>query len=291
MLILILEDNAVTEQSYEKVIIAICEGQHDVAFLSRVLLVNGFSLQNKKIGQLPKPFNKRFEVELTEVRVPDRKLGFQAPGPNLPSVSFVKDGRLVFVHNLNGDGRVKERQKLIKMYRDLSGEDDFSIQIPYRFLYFFDADDIGIQKRLNEIHEEVGLDDSIALSNGSVITFDGVEWGGYIFHDVQTDVGTLEDLLLSHFDNKVASLKSSIETFLLSNQLEEERTKRFIFNEDGEAYTGKSKYYAKKSVLGVFGQLQFSGSSNAVMINQTDFLRAVDISGCQQCSIINGLFD
>ncbi|HHA1451641.1 TPA: hypothetical protein ACOEDJ_001459 [Enterobacter asburiae] len=279
------------EQPYEKVIIAICEGQHDVAFLSRVLLVNGFTLENKKIGQLPVPFNKRFEVELSEVRVPDKKLGFQAPGPNLPSASFKKDGRLVFVHNLNGDGRVRERQKLIEMYRELSGDDDFSTMIPYRFLYFFDADDIGIQERLTEIHDEVGLDESITLSNGSVVSFDGVEWGGYIFHDVQTDVGTLEDLLLNHFDNKVVSLKTSIEEFLLSNRLDEERTKTFVFNEGGEEYTGRSKYYNKKSVLGVFGQLQFSGSSNAVMINQTDFLRAVDIRGCQQCIIISGLFD
>lgn len=85
---MIFEDEKVTEQSYQKVIIAICEGQHDVAFLSRVLLVNGFSLEDKKIGQLPIPFNKRFEAELSEVRVPDRKLGFQTPGPNLPSASF-----------------------------------------------------------------------------------------------------------------------------------------------------------------------------------------------------------
>jgi len=279
------------DKSYEKVIVAICEGQHDVAFLSRVLLVNGFSIQDKKIGQLPEPFNKRFEVELTEVRVPDRKLGFQAPGPNLPSVSFEKDGRLVFVHNLNGDGRVKERKKLIKMYRDLSGDDDFSIQIPYRFLYFFDADDIGVRDRLSEIHGEVGLDESVELSNGKVVTFEGIEWGGYIFHGDQADKGTLEDLLLSHFDNKVTSLKSSIETFLVSNRLDEERTKRFIFNEGVEAYSGKSKYYTKKSVLGVFGQLQFSGSSNAVMINQTDFLKAADIVGCQQCILINTMFD
>lgn len=280
-----------TEQSYQKVIIAICEGQHDVAFLSRVLLVNGFSLEDKKIGQLPIPFNKRFEAELSEVRVPDRKLGFQTPGPNLPSASFKKDDRLVFVHNLNGDGRAIERQKLIKMYRELSGNDDFSTQIPYRFLYFFDADEIGIYQRLTEIHEEVGLDDTITLSNGSVVTFDEVEWGGYIFHDIETDVGTLEDLLLSHFDNKVESLKSSIETFLGINRLEEERTKRLIFDGNQETYTGRSKYYDKKSILGVFGQLQFSGVSNAVLINQTDFLRAEDIRHCQQCSIISGLFD
>lgn len=46
----------------------------------------------------------------------------------------------------------------------------------------------------------------------------------------------------------------------------------------------------KKSVLGMYAQLQFSGVSNAVLISNTDFLKAVDINGCQQCTLINRLF-
>lgn len=60
ILILILEAKIVSV-SYNRVIVAFCEGQHDVAFLSRILLVNGFLLQDLKIGQLPPPFDKRFE--------------------------------------------------------------------------------------------------------------------------------------------------------------------------------------------------------------------------------------
>ncbi|MFC3395082.1 hypothetical protein [Brenneria rubrifaciens] len=275
---------------YNKVIVAFCEGQHDVAFLSRVLLVNGFLLQDLKIGQLPPPFDKRFAKELSQVRIPDKKLGFQPNGPKLPSVCFFKNGNLIFIHNLNGDGRNSERNQLITMYKELSGTDDFSLEILYRFLYFFDADNHGIDARITEIRTEIGLEDAVALNNGNIVEFGGCEWGGYIFHDIQTQLGTLEDQLLGYFHNKNQSLRQDIVTFLQANQLREESTKKFLSSSTGEHYNGRAQYYEKKSILGIYAQLQFSGVSNAVLINHTDFLRAADINGCHQCSMINSLF-
>ncbi|MDH8308113.1 hypothetical protein QIG59_28115, partial [Klebsiella pneumoniae] len=72
-----------------------------------------FLLQDLKIGQLPPPFDKRFEKELSQVRIPDKKLGFQPNGPKLPSVCFYHDGNLIFIHNLNGDGKSRERAELV----------------------------------------------------------------------------------------------------------------------------------------------------------------------------------
>ncbi|HIG3681468.1 hypothetical protein ACUWCN_23085 [Klebsiella pneumoniae] len=276
--------------SYNRVIVAFCEGQHDVAFLSRILLVNGFLLQDLKIGQLPPPFDKRFEKELSQVRIPDKKLGFQPNGPKLPSVCFYHDGNLIFIHNLNGDGKSRERAELVTMYKELSGTDDFSIEIAYRFLYLFDADELGIDARITDIKNEIGLEEATQLSNGSIIDFDGSEWGGYIFHDIQTQLGTLEDQLLGYFHNKSQQLQQDILSFLQTNLLIQERTKRFISSNAGESYIGRSQYYEKKSVLGMYAQLQFSGVSNAVLISNTDFLKAVDINGCQQCTLINRLF-
>ncbi len=275
---------------YNKVIVAFCEGQHDVSFLSRILLVNGFLLENKKIGQLPSPFDKRFAKELGDIRIPDKKLGFQPNGPKLPSVFFSKEKTLVFIHNLNGDERESERKELIKMYKDLSGIDDFSIKIPYRFLFFFDADEHGIDARINKIRTEIGIDDATQLSNGSVLDFEDNEWGGYIFHDIKNKFGTLEDQLLGYFLNKNLSLKNDIETFLRKHQLESDNTRKFISSNIEERYKGASQYYEKKSILGVYTQLQFSGVSNAVMINQTDFIKVTDIRNCQQCITIFGLF-
>lgn len=282
--------------SYNKVIVAFCEGQHDVAFLSRILLVNGFLLQELKIGQLPSPFDKRFATELSQVSIPDKKLGFQPNGPKLPSVCFHKDENLIFIHNLNGDGRDRERTELVKMYKELSepgepGEDDFSIQIPYRFLYFFDADNHGIDARIIEIKNEIGLDEDIVFLNGSIVVSKGNEWGGYIFHDIQTRLGTLEDQLLGYFHNKNQMLQPEIINFLHANQLADERTKRFVSSNTEERYNGRTQYYEKKSILGIYAQLQFSGVSNAVLISNTDFLKAVDITGCEQCNLITSMFN
>ncbi|OVU90535.1 hypothetical protein B6I94_07965 [Klebsiella pneumoniae] len=93
------------------------------------------------------------------------------------------------------------------MYKELSGTDDFSIEIAYRFLYFFDADELGIDARITDIKNEIGLEEATQLSNGSIIDFDGSEWGGYIFHDIQTQLGTLEDQLLGYFHNKSQQLQ------------------------------------------------------------------------------------
>ncbi|HBY6009932.1 TPA: hypothetical protein MIZ77_26270, partial [Klebsiella pneumoniae] len=114
------------------------------------------------------------------------------------------------------------------MYKELSGTDDFSIEIAYRFLYLFDADELGIDARITDIKNEIGLEEATQLSNGSIIDFDGSEWGGYIFHDIQTQLGTLEDQLLGYFHNKSQQLQQDILSFLQTNLLIQERTKRFI---------------------------------------------------------------
>lgn len=90
------------------------------------------------------------------------------------------------------------------------------------------------------------------------------------FHDVQTQLGTLEDQLLGYFHNKSQQLQQDILSFLQTNLLIQERTRRFISSNAGESYSGRSQYY-EKSVLGMYAQLQFSGVSNAVLISNTDF--------------------
>ncbi|HFT3190286.1 TPA: hypothetical protein ACHV3Y_005306 [Klebsiella variicola] len=158
------------------------------------------------------------------------------------------------------------------------------------FYTFFNADELGIEARITEIKNEIGLEESTQLSNGSIIDFDGSEWGGYIFHDVHTQRGTLEDQLLGYFHNKSQQLQQDILHFLQTNVLLLERTRRFVSTNAGESYSGRSQYYEKKSVLGMYAQLQFSGVSNAFLISNTDFLKAVDINRCQQCALINSLF-
>jgi len=96
-----------------KIIIAFCEGQHDIAFLSKILFIDGFKPYKKKIKDFIKPLNEQFIKKLPNKEIGDKKLGFQSDYM-LPSVALYKDEKiLVFLHNLNGDGKKNERNKIL----------------------------------------------------------------------------------------------------------------------------------------------------------------------------------
>lgn len=275
---------------FDRIIVALCEGQHDVAFLSRLLLVNDFITYNKKIKEFPWPFSDRFQTELSNISIPDKKLGFQAPSALLPSIAFHKENTWVFLHNVGGDSQADSRNKLIRMYRELSGNDDYSIVIPYRFVYFFDSDLIGVDNRMSSLAQEIGIEEDLDFTNGSIIDFDGVQWGAYIFHNAVNQFGTLEDLILSYFDNKIPNLNANILSFLRGNSIPVASTRKIKYEGGRETYYGSSRYAEKKSIIGIYGQLQFSGVSNSSLLENTDFMRLVDFVACQHCQAIQTLF-
>ncbi len=110
-----------------KIFVALCEGQHDIAFLSRILFIEGFTEYKNKLKNFIFPFNKQFISELSKKPIESRTIGYQSQHM-VPAVVLVKDNDYIFFHNLGGDGRVAERNNIIKMYNNLigSGEDDFT---------------------------------------------------------------------------------------------------------------------------------------------------------------------
>ncbi|EOC0363737.1 hypothetical protein ACI00E_000330 [Cronobacter sakazakii] len=273
-----------------KVVVVACEGQHDISFITRILHTVGFKTDNRKIKDFPFPFNTLFAGIAGKMVLADRKLGYQSPNFLLPSVALEFQGKIVFLHNLNGDGRSAERGELIKLYSGLVGDDDFSKDLNYefRFLFFFDADDHGVPSRLSEMTAELEM--QTALSNGSVVAYGKHELGCYIYHENDGDTGVLEDILLGHFSRKDNDLLEHVSDFLSNHILEEERTKELHVIDGVEQRKGASKYSEKKSKLNLFGQLQFSGMNNSVIISESDFLRMEDIENCPQCIIIKNMF-
>ncbi|WFP30284.1 MULTISPECIES: DUF3226 domain-containing protein [Enterobacter cloacae complex] len=273
-----------------KVVVVVCEGQHDISFISRILHTAGFKTDNRKIKDFPSPFNALFAGIASKMILADRKLGYQSPNFLLPSVALEMDGKIVFLHNLSGDGRSVERSKLISLYSGLIGDDDFSVDINYdfRFLFFFDADDIGVQTRLTQIREELALTEP--LSNGAVATKGNYEVGCYIYHANQSDTGVLEDILIGHFASKDQDLLEHVSQFLNEHVLDDERTKELHVVDGNEQRKGASKYSEKKSKVNLFGQLQFSGMNNSVIIAKSDFLRKADLESCPQCLMIKNMF-
>lgn len=274
-----------------KIIIAFCEGQHDIAFLSKILFVDGFVPYKKKIKDFIKPLNKQYETELSKKEIADKKLGFQSEHM-VPSVALHKDENvLVLLHNLNGDGKVRERKQILDMYQNIQSEDDDftkELNLNFRYLYFFDADDKGIITRVDEINSELDLSDK--LEHNKVNTIEAKEWGCYVFHKDENS-GDLEDILLDLMTPDNENIFTNSISFLESNKLNEDRQKEFICNATDEKYKERIKFKEKKSIISVAGQLQFSSMNNSVIIANSDYIKKSDISSNSHCVDISKLFE
>jgi hypothetical protein len=265
-----------------KIIIAFCEGPHDIAFLSKILFVDGFKPYKKKIKDFIKPLNKQYEMELSKKEIADKKLGFQSEYM-VPSVALHKDENvLVLLHNLNGDGKATERNKILSMYQNIqSDDDDFTnFNLNFRFLYFFDADEKGISTRVDEINSELNLSDK--LEHNKINTIGADEWGCYIFHKDENS-GDLEDILLDLMRTNNENIFTNSVSFLEDNKLDEDRQKEFICNDIEEKYKDRVKFKEKKSIISIAGQLQFSSMNNSVIIANSDYIKKSDIFSNSHC--------
>ncbi len=273
-----------------KIIVVFCEGQHDIAFLSRILFVDGFTPYNKKINKFIKPLNEQYIKNLENNNIADRKLGFQSEHM-IPSVALHKNENiLVLFHNLSGEERSGERKSILDMYKGMQSEDDgFSnFNLNFRFLYFFDADDKGITTKISNINEELELSDDIEYNE--LVTIDSYEWACYIFHKSDEEKGDLEDVLLELMKPNNKEIFDNSEVFLKSNELDEDRQKEFVCNSSEEKYKTRNKYKEKKSIISIAGQLQFSGMANATIIANSDYIKKSDIENNKHCKHIVELF-
>jgi hypothetical protein len=199
----------------------------------------------------------------------------------------------VIFHNFDGDGNfMSDREdSIIKMYLDLNKENRIEVgcyeKLNFRFLYFFDADDKGITIRVDEINNKLDL--SAKLEHNKINTIDLYEWGCYIFHKDENS-GDLEDILLDLMKSNNENIFINSEKFIEQNILESTNQKRYICNNNEEKFSSAIQFKKEKSIIFIAGQLQFSGSSNAVIIANSDYIKKSDISTNSHCINISKLF-
>lgn len=279
-----------------KVIITFCEGDHDIAILSKLLSIHGFLPYRKKVKDFPKPFDNFYMNILSKNSIEDSEFKFQRPNKYIPFVVFSKKDVLVIFHNLGGDGHIQsgETASIIERYVELNEEALRKVEkydeIDFRFLYFLDADDIGVDGRLREVADLLQLE---SIEHYEIKSKDSFEVGCYVFHDKKnaSKCGKLEDLLLDLmipnndeiFINS-ANFIDNYEPTLLNRQ------KEYICSTDGR-YRGSVQFKKEKSIISIAGQLQFSGVNNSVIIARSDYIRASDIEGSSCCKDIMKLFD
>lgn len=265
----------------DKYIIVFCEGDHDIAFLTRILSVNGFFPYKKKVKEFVKPLNNLYIKNLSNKKIEDFEFKFQRPKRKVPYSVLIKDDTLVIFHNFDGDGNILNNgaNSIISMYLSLNKENRRKIEkyekLNYRFLYFLDADEEGVEKRLNNLKESLDLDE---LNHYEIINKNDYELGCYIFHDDENNdrYGKLEDVLLNLMKPNNKDIFENSESFISNNK---------------SATEGNLQFKKQKSVISIAGQLQFSGSSNAVIIANSDYIKKDDILKNTHCRNIIKLFE
>jgi hypothetical protein len=287
-----------------QIIIALCEGPHDVAFLTRIFKSIGFiSNENKKLNEFPHPMDKLMSQEVTQTQV--EELNLQEIRKNfLPSNTIQKDDNYIFMFSMHGDGKREPRKKILRNLRlNVREEGEIKTDRPdantqLSVIYFFDSDNRGVASRLLEISNEIkevlpSIPTTAFNTNGAVCTIEGIKIGCYIFTGADNNTGKLEDILVPIMNEGNESIFNNAKKYLQDHYDDSRLFPLKLKNENGvttetRSARGREKfdYDEKKSLLGVVGQLQKSGKANTVCISDTDFLNLNKIKVAPKCKEI-----
>jgi hypothetical protein len=281
-----------------KLVTIFCEGAHDVVFIYKILKTLGYKSNNKKkIGSFPVPFNAMFKAAIEKTDIESLNLMDVRKGL-LPSEILLKGDNHLFLYNLGGDGKKEERGKMLEKLKSfIPQEGEFPV-LPagttLSVIYIFDADKIGITKRLAEVSEELNAvfeEENIHFKeNGSWQTINKIRFGTYIFAALNSEEGKLEDILSPLMQAENEEIFNAANDFLTKN-LDENRLfplkislKDGVISENRSTRTkGKFNFDHQKSLICVAGQLQKSGGSNTVVIRDTDFITLEKINANEKC--------
>ena len=271
------------------------EGTHDAAFVYRILKTNGFSTYNELIKDYPQPLNDFLSRDILNVSIPEVKIQ-EARSRFLPAYVMNRDDNLILIYSIGGEIKVDIRISLIKALNALNEPDRDAIQVipdtSISVLYFFDADNLGTEARMNQVIKECKkvfkkVDFKENYDPAEFHLFEDIQVGAYIFTKPDTDEGMLEDVLLPLMRDGNDDIFQAAEDFLAINHtcnlfkdsLELEGTGQ-ILKVNGE------KYSHKKSLVGTVGQLRKSGKSNAVCISDAEYITDAKIKQNDACQHI-----
>lgn len=286
-----------------KLIVGLCEGPHDVAFLGRILLANGFQLDKVRVEEYPMPINGFIKNAIMRSAMEVKGIEHGITSYEIPRAIYKKEKTRVCLHAMGGDNRTDLRKNLIdsykKMIRGSELEGNTSNIDSITFLVFYDADDKGVEKRLTEIKdnfcEEYNIE-SKNVSQGRVIPMgDKYKFGCYIFFDSSSPnkTGTLEDIILNIMRKNDEEIMKSTESYLGEGRkvlLRDGSNRDKEYDSLEDKYGGSHKYHEKKSIISAAGQLQFSGMGNNVIILKSDYIKREDIITDSQCKKIGEMF-
>jgi hypothetical protein len=281
-----------------KVILALLEGPHDVAFVYRILKEIGFTSTSKIIKDLPSPLNlylsnpRKFQSASFE----DMKIG-SVQQSFFPREVLEREQNTILLFSSGGVGQSEIRKKIITQFNAIkevgkAGSADNEKDLSISILYLLDAETQGLTFRLNAISNEIKVamekpEETLVFTNGSYSKVDDIDFGVYVFTEPGKETGRLEDILLplmkknndDIFDDAAAFL-SKVNDYDLFKGKTNNADVKLITRVDGE------KFNYEKSLVGTVGQLQTSGKSNVQVIREGSYLTTEKILQDDNCKAI-----
>jgi hypothetical protein len=290
-----------------QIISILCEGPHDVAFITKILKTIGFeSNEELKIGEFPFPINNLLKTEVTKTKVEELNLQ-EVRQTLLPLNTLRRDQNYLFLYSMGGDSKIlKNSQPLLSEFISFIPQDEggFDEALPVgtrlSLIYFLDSDYKGIVERLNELNNEIKKTVNVTpFEHDRTITIvKKIKLGTFIFTGLDNNTGKLEDILIPLMEQDNEDIFKNAEQFLSVNfdekrlfKLKLEVSGTQVIEKRSEKTKDKLKYDALKSRIGVVGQLQKSGSNNVVCIGQTDYLTLDKIKKSLKCQEIVSFFE
>ncbi|WP_342328067.1 DUF3226 domain-containing protein [Pedobacter sp. FW305-3-2-15-E-R2A2] len=287
-----------------QIISVLCEGPHDVAFIERILKTIGFkSNESTKIGQFPPPFNSLLLNEASKTNI--EQLNLTEMRRNLlPSNTLKKEDNYIFLYSLGGDSKADSRIRILQELRGFITEAEEISILPadtsISLVYFFDADDQGVDNRISYINREVKtalpeIENDPFEFNGDSHSISKLKLGTFIFTDNSNVTGKLEDILVPLMKQGNEVSFDAADKYLLTHhedarlfplKLNAHPTTSVITEARSVRLGDKKKFDPQKSLLGTVGQLQRSGKSNVVCISDSDYLTLDKIIASTKCQEI-----
>ncbi|MBJ2174392.1 hypothetical protein JBL43_09100 [Aureibaculum sp. A20] len=272
-------------------ILIICEGKHDMAYLSLLLELLNFSEYKKNISDFDQPLKDLFINQIGKFDYDNNRL---RKGPNLPVIFKQpnKHHQFAILYAIDGIRNIEKAKEVIFNYRTAIefGEIDEKKKIDLSLCMIFDADDVGIEKRIEQMIEQYkDKIENIENAKHNIIIDENKFkcFGSYIIANNEGK-GNLEDILIANL-NRNSNQKEKIENaskYLKGFTFERTNGKPPII--DGR----KTNSDFNKSLIALTGQFEFSGLDNGELIRKHSSLKGLlsgDAKSKEIISLLKGL--
>lgn len=247
--------------------IVMCEGPHDTAFVSRILRVMGCGNDKTQIGKFPDYLSnflkKQYTPDVDTYPIYDARGKTITPNYGLN----YKDEVLFLLYSMGGDSKKNNRNKMVSYFLNLFKTEMLNpaeMGFDLHFVYEFDADKAGRDKRLEMLNKEIceQMPDFPGVSHGNYCNHANISWGAYIFSDPDRDDGKLEDMVLPMMRKNNKDVFADIE--LVVNKRE-----AYKLYQTHKKKMDDDRWEKDKAMIGMAGQLNKCGSANAAIIEQS----------------------